>query len=586
MKHADTEWKFSATRLDVVENALTALADAKIVTRGEKKISRVHDEYFDTKDWRIFRSGYSLRIRRIGRSREATLKALGGRDSTRIERRDITQRIASHTLDALFQTAGPVSERILRVCKRGHLFPLAEVQTVRRETPLQVDHAAGTLFLDRSVCSSGEGRAYLHRVELRLTDGQPEVFSSFVDRLKSECSLEPSSGSRYSWAISVAHKPPPQKVKRSPTVEPTSTIGRVGAALLEAQVSLLLWNEPGTRMGDDPKYVHDMRVAARRVRAALRLLREAGVPRDLLDELDENVSTLGSALGAVRDLDVRIEQTETLRPSLISVARNSLDPYLTFLKKEREPAREAMIRYLDSADYRSLLSSLKRDVMKRTTSNEKIAEGTTRGSQPNTASGEGVGAEGLPVPIVAPRLIRRARRKVVRLGDSLSPTSAASGFHHLRVLCKRLRYTLEFMEPVYGEPCRSMIEDVTKVQDLLGELQDSQVAIDSLRDLSHEAPASLPGATLQALGEVAQIYRHRQESILAEFPSFFRRLHGKKWKALKKEFGEKTRERDKPKEDGSEMLGSSPTVPRAIDPPSVTEKRRASDRKRPKSKKG
>ena len=67
----------------------------------------------------------------------------------------------------------------------------------------------------------------------------------------------------------------------------------------------MLAHVPAAIAGEDPEAVHDMRVAARRVRAAWRVFGDAyerAVVRDRVREL----RTLGGRLGAVRDLDVQL----------------------------------------------------------------------------------------------------------------------------------------------------------------------------------------------------------------------------------------------------------------------------------------
>jgi triphosphatase len=563
MSRVETEWQFSSRSLDEVAEWLAHSSNPEILAVGETKTVRLRDTYLDTPDWKIYRAGYSLRIRRFGRIREATLKSLDGRMGAHTRRREITQPIAADTIETLFEARGPVSERLLGVCKRRELQPLAEVRTVRRETLLHLKRGTGTLCLDRSSSPASGTRAQMQRVELEVVQGRPEEFAAFLDRLQSECSLAPASGSKYSWALSVAGKSPPVKATFHPAIRQTSTIGALGAAALQAQVSLLLWNEPGTRFGDDPRHLHDMRVAARRVRAAFRLLRETGLPRESIDVVEESVRSLRSTLGAVRDLDVRMHGMRSLRSSLVSVPPDSLDPYLALLAGERESARENMIRYLDSPSYRNLVSSLQRRFVTRTRNGED--------------------------PLLykaAPRLIRRSRRKVVRLGDSLSATSAASDFHRLRILCKRLRYTLEFTEPAYSETWRSMIEEVTRVQDLLGTLQDANVTIDSLRIVSDESQMNLPRPTLVALGEVAQIHRHRRDVILAQFPSVFGRLHGKRWKALRRELNERERELPEPGPSGFQAPRDSEPLVKLSDSRTVSDSGNPAARMPAKSRKG
>src|SRR5690606_41011989 len=56
-------------------------------------------------------------------------------------------------------------------------------------------------------------------------------------------------------------------------VSPEMTVGQVAYAVLRKQFGALRVNEPGTRLGDDIEALHDMRVATRRLRAAMAAFR-------------------------------------------------------------------------------------------------------------------------------------------------------------------------------------------------------------------------------------------------------------------------------------------------------------------------
>ena len=53
--------------------------------------------------------------------------------------------------------------------------------------------------------------------------------------------------------------------------------------------------------------------------------------------------------------------------------------------------------------------------------------------------------------------------------------------HNLRIAAKRLRYTLEVFEDFLPEACKPIVEELTKIQDELGALHDSDVMIGLLR---------------------------------------------------------------------------------------------------------
>ena len=82
-------------------------------------------------------------------------------------------------------------------------------------------------------------------------------------------------------------------------------MGELAFAVVRRQLAVLRDKEPGTRLGEDPEELHDMRVATRRLRAALALF--AGVLPVRAQTYREELGWLGRLLGEVRDLDVQQE---------------------------------------------------------------------------------------------------------------------------------------------------------------------------------------------------------------------------------------------------------------------------------------
>src|SRR5690606_30776478 len=95
----------------------------------------------------------------------------------------------------------------------------------------------------------------------------------------------------------------PAPEQKSPGVEPDDPMSEAGRKILRFHFRRMLRQESGARQGDDPEAVHDMRVATRRLRAALRVFGPYYDP-GVIHPLDRGLRRAGRALGAVRDLDV------------------------------------------------------------------------------------------------------------------------------------------------------------------------------------------------------------------------------------------------------------------------------------------
>src|SRR5918995_3232108 len=128
--HEEIEWQLDADELVLVEKWLEehpSAAEVAVVSGGARELS---DLYYDTEDWRFYRAGYAMRVRKDGESAEATMKALVPSEGGLRQRREISQPIEG--IETLKGLSGPVGERARRVAGTADLRPLFEVHTRRR----------------------------------------------------------------------------------------------------------------------------------------------------------------------------------------------------------------------------------------------------------------------------------------------------------------------------------------------------------------------------------------------------------------------------------------------------------------------
>jgi hypothetical protein len=71
--------------------------------------------------------------------------------------------------------------------------------------------------------------------------------------------------------------------------------------------------------------------------------------------------------------------------------------------------------------------------------------------------------------------------ELLSLQDSVHMPEAKERQHQMRIAAKRLRYTMEAFEPLYGPELHERIAVIKDLQDRLGELHDSDVWVDMLQ---------------------------------------------------------------------------------------------------------
>ena len=518
----EMEWQFDALDLRPVERWLSApeqWQEATGVDVAPDGSTVEVDLYLDTDDWRFRRAGYAQRLRRVGRRRraEATLERLDSVASNgralRV-RRALSEDIESSEPAALLGSHGEVGDRARAVAGRKPLLSLFEIRTRRRLFVLTVDGLPpAELSLEETAIrgADGEPPARLRRVAIDAVESVLPRLARFVERLQADCALQPTRLSAYEAGLLAGDLRPAAAERFGSTrIDPEQPIGAVALAVLRRHFTALLAKEPGTRLGDDIEELHDMRVASRRLRAALSLFADV-LPSAALDAR-EDLAWLGRVLGAVRDLDVQLEQLDVWLAELPEPDRAALEQLVVLLRGRRNDARALLLEALDSRRYEALVSRFGRVLRGRPT-------------RRNDASAQ-------PALAVAPDLIEARFRRVRALGKRIGRSSPAGDYHRLRIRCKRLRYALEFLSDLYPGQAEPLLRRLTELQDVLGLHQDADVAIERLRTLARDHADELDTATIFAMGEIAERHRREMIDLRRRFPSAYARATGKRWTSL------------------------------------------------------
>jgi CHAD domain-containing protein len=273
----------------------------------------------------------------------------------------------------------------------------------------------------------------------------------------------------------------------------------------------MLWNEPGTRLGLDAEYLHDMRVASRRLREALRVFRDA-LPARRVQALRRHLRWIGNGLGRVRDLDVHLTDLEEEARNVPFSLRSGLLLYRDLLRARRSKAREALLRMLATRRYAGFVESFGSFLRKGA---------PKRPSAPAAAE---------PVTTAARAAIRRRLKRVLKDGRAVGPDTPDEELHRLRIRCKRLRYTCEFFAGLYGAPAEDMARRAKSVQDVLGRHQDSVVAADTLAAAAQDvrAPRREGRDMLMAMGYLTAWHGERARQARRGFRKRWRKLDRKK----------------------------------------------------------
>lgn len=532
----ETEWQFDAPDTRPVGRWLENHA-GKSATVTASGVRRISDTYYDTEDWRIYRAGYALRVRRRGSRSEATLKSLdAGEGGDGLKRREeISEPLTRGELPG---AAGPVGGRVAPLVGDRRLRALFEVRTRRTAYVLSAGGTDGPgvsaeVALDETEIPLQEGGepARLNRVEVEITDGEPGTLLPFLGELREAFRLSPARASKFETGLICRDLSPPARPDFGPTViDATLTVGEVAFASMRRQLAQMLAREPGTRLGEDPEELHDMRVATRRLRAAMKVF-EPALPVKMRG-YEAELKHFAGALGEVRDLDVQLVQLGGWISEASAEDGEPLRELGAVLAGRRAAARERMLKTLDSRRYERFVGALAAALQKGPSARSPYAR--------------------RPVTAVGPEIMGRARRRFRKAGDRIGRSSHPEEYHELRKRAKRLRYALEFFSEVYGPSAGNFVKRLKGLQDVLGDHQDAEIAKVHLRGLVKESGAR-PGSRKRdrlspeavfAMGMVYQRYDEEAARLRGAFPKAYGRVTGKPDKRLDKAMARATKLND------------------------------------------
>jgi CHAD domain-containing protein len=356
---------------------------------------------------------------------------------------------------------------VLPVAGQRRLVRLAVIRRSRIVRPVARDgRVVATLRLDRGHLRAGRAGAAFAEVEVkRAGKGSAADLERVAACLQKEWGLPPEPGSKLARALALAGVGSPRAGARI-GITAADPMAEAARRILAFHLARMARHERGAREGQDLEELHDMRVATRRMRAALRTF-APHLDQKAYKPFRKALRRTGRVLGAVRDLDVFREKTDRYLQMFPEANRSGLDPLLAAWQAEHDRAREAMLAFLDGDEYVRFKKEFGRFLER---------PGAGAATDPEGAQAPRV-RQAMPALVIAGYAAVRAYEDRVTGGETPLPR-----FHELRIAAKRLRYTLEFFREALPAGARSLIEHLKALQDHLGDLQDAVVTCGILRD--------------------------------------------------------------------------------------------------------
>ncbi|HWG23674.1 CYTH and CHAD domain-containing protein [Actinospica sp.] len=465
-----------------------------VAAQSEADEVRLEATYYDTASYDLARAGITLRHRVGGHDAGWHLKIPAGDAETRTE-----LRLAS---DAEMPTE---FTDLLTGRLRGRTPRAVATITTRRRASTLVDVTGDPLAevaLDSVTAEALGGTAVLTRwteIEVELAEGVEDggELLKAADRTLRRSGLRRSTYRMKLEAALSASDPRIFAGPRPSSRKPASAGEVVRAYFREQFEELLSWDVQVRRA--QPDAIHQMRVAARRMRSALREFRPLFTSQNT--NLESELRWLGRELSGARDEEVlrdllldelaRIPAESVLGPVRARVGGN-------FASRLAEGERH-VADVLRSRRYIELLEAL--DAFAADTPLNADADRRATGALPS--------------------LVRHSQRRVkrrMRAARHASGEAHGTALHDVRKAAKRARYAAEVASLASGKKARKSAKALKKLASTLGEHHDSVIAAGELRGLATRANSEgetsyTYGVLHERMNERARRFAERAEDL-------------------------------------------------------------------------
>jgi triphosphatase len=431
--------------------------------------------YFDTPDWALKKRKMALRVRRNGRAAPVmTLKWPAQTRGDVFSRGEIEVRAKKMEPDlSLFDADMAAGLREIL----GDAPLQAKYETRVRRATRVVAHGSAQVeaAFDEGAIHSGARELPLREVELELKSGAAQDFFDFAAVLARNLPLRLDNVSKAERAAHFCEGTTPRPVKAKPAdLPPDAHLDEATARIILGTIDHYLVNWASLRASDDPESIHQMRVALRRLRAALGMLKRT-IPCPEFETFREEAKALATALGPARDSDALRDLIED-GPMGHFGERKDFAPLLDALEKRRAAAY---------AESRALIESQRPTLFVL-----RLSAFVARRGWRNSVHGLDLATLTEPVAIFAAQALERLHKRALKRGRKLATLSDEQR-HQLRIALKNMRYAGEFFASCFADQRdpAPFLRAVTNLQGLLGAHNDA-VSADHFLSASHAEEAA------------------------------------------------------------------------------------------------
>jgi len=462
----ETELKLLLAPLDL--GRLRRDPRIKALQQGRAATRLVRSVYYDTPQFALLRAGLALRLRSDGKRWLQTLKAKGQAAAGLHLREEWEWPLPGEALDFGLLATTPEAKLFRAPRLRAALGPVFATAFTRTSLRLAfADGSLAELCLDSGEVRSGRRASAISEAELELLAGSRlRLFELALD-LAERVPLRLGQASKAERGYALARGLPARPVKAAALeLDERGSVAGAFSIIVHSCIAHLQANETGFLAGRDPEYLHQLRVALRRLRACFSLFKSV-IPQPVFAPVVNQLRAQNAVLGKARDWDVFVHE-------MLRALRTQRADEAAVAAFERRCVRMGRV-HLRAAQDTVAAAAWQRLWLEL---GRLLAEG---------AWIEGHAGLALPLGDFAANLLAQRAAALKKRGKRLRELDAA-GRHRLRIAAKKLRYAAEFFAALYPKRrVRPYVQSLAAMQEVLGGLNDAATLLRLL-------PEALAGA--------------------------------------------------------------------------------------------
>ncbi|WP_271618053.1 CYTH and CHAD domain-containing protein [Bradyrhizobium sp. CCBAU 51745] len=459
----------ASDRLADFNNAPIIAANAR--NKGTRK--HLKAVYYDTPKRALRRDGFSFRVRQSGTRFTQTVKTESSNDPLR--RGEWEAAVPSMAPDIAL--AMPLVSDKLRTELERHPVEAVFGSDIHRHQRL-VDLPSGTVELafDHGHLTAGDRSLPVSEIELELKSGSPSAIWELALRLAEHGSVKPSIRTKSARGFDLAADAPPRTPKPPKLrLDPSISLDEAFAEILRSCLLHLLQSLPLAEDGRDPEGMHQLRVALRRLRSALDLMRSV-VSLAKLDLMRAEAKWLAGCLAGARDWDVfRQETLRTVADGCPSVT--GFDTLGALADERRAACYDAARLALADRRCQYFVIGLGAFIEARGWRSDVAPEGLAQLAEPAIN--------------FARNILSAQHAKVLKRGRRFKSLTTEQR-HRVRLAAKKLRYFADFLLPLcgHGKSAKRFSRKLADLQQELGIYNDMATTSSLLADVNAGAIGS------------------------------------------------------------------------------------------------